>query len=479
MSNSNSSCFYLTNGWLDEIDKHINDTQELAVANHEYTTNGMKLIRVNKIEVVKLDTNNNNSVQINDDNDNNVAIDTLNSRLVMLQLYDGKAEKWALLNKRLHGRVISFKMIDQQKLNAQKYKCIFETCVCIIDKYHYELDNDQTMQLVIDSFHTIGRAPSTHLCMPKATHTFAKLKVGMKEKWSVEAVLIEKTGLNAQGTCQRMLWRDKYGGTVEMCSFYAQNNRHDVQSLKLMSVYRIENCNVAWPKHECRVWSKRGIVEYMYDLHCVQETQFIELPLDAESFISPKQQQQQHPNIKNNNDVHDDDDDDDINSKARPVFVPAATTTTKTTTTMAATAASSSSYVTLDQLLFHRKKNDLVDVIGIVCKYDRQTHASGKAGLCIRRIYLTDESGLIVKCTFWGNEAKASLKQVMENGTICIFNNARVAEFNGIYLSKDFNTQFSIIKADQFSYMPEVVRLRSYWQHNSHTIMVDDEEDAV
>jgi hypothetical protein len=251
---------------------------------------------------------------------------------------------------------------------------------------------------------------------------------------------------------------------VEMAIFNDQNNREDVESLKLMHVYRIEKCAIVYPSQQYRVWDTKYL-ELHYDLHCVARTIFTELPIDPENVVPLLKRakitglmQNDLDEPRSKNDVSTDNNDEDAKNA-------------KTEKRKRPRLASASNYISFDKVLLE-SKGKFVNLIGIVCKFDTDIYTAGKTNQQARNFFLVDQCGLVIRCVLWGKEAQ--LQRNIEIGSVILLKEARIAEYRGIYLSKDMKTQMVIMNLKQTakSLIPEVVSLRSWWEENYDTVHV-------
>jgi hypothetical protein len=425
-----TNCFYLSKNWHDLIEELI-DEESIGLVDSE-SRSCSAILRVNQMDFEKADNEEANVARV--------------------LLYDGTRTKWCLLDKSLHNQVVCIRTIERQ---SEPHKFIFETCVLLVESYRFVKDVEDKFVVLIEKTRTIGRSPLT-LCVPKATHSLAQLtRSVLNTQWSIEAVLICRGGVSPNGTVERMLLRDKTGD-VEMAIFKDQLNRDDVKNLKTMAVYRIEGADIKYAVNsKYRLWTTKTFL-LSYDLHCIDSTKFTLLPISPELVAN---------SLKRPNEDDDEADKSDNQSESvEPVRKKLAVRDTN-------------GFVPFGSLLTCNK-HSYVNIIGLVAYCDKKPHKAGEKAPLVRHLYLVDKANIVFKCAFWGEEAK-KLKQI-EPGGIVIMRGAKICEYKGLYLSKEFNTNVTIMTFVQVasSFLPEVEELRIWWQDNNENIQLQVDQEC-
>ena len=340
---------------------------------------------------------------------------------------------------------------------------LFENAIILIISYSLNKLPDGTNSLVLKKFQTVGYMSQSNnntnkkrIYQTNCTHRISDLRPNDSNKnVSIECILMDISEAkkfshksDMDGIVQRLLLRDSSGQT-EMVIFGESTQRSDVQKLKRLKVYRIQNFGIKTAVTRFRIWSNE--FQITYDLHLNEFTKFEELDIDPNQLAT----------LKRTNDTNDDDDDDDDEHhsyKANKNSIEPMVKKTK---------SSQLDFVPLAYLISLRI-GSYVNVLACIIRSDEQTTQIKLKSCTIskRIIDIVDSSNKIVCLTLWGKEAQ-DYKQC-DKGSIVMLKEVRLTNYNGVSLTKDRKTVMVILDCEQanHSFMQEIQDLKNWWNFN-------------
>jgi hypothetical protein len=372
---------------------------------------------------------------------------------IQLVLFDGEKEHIFVVDKSLFSKCVAEPHSER----------IFVDAVIILKSYSIIERDEYKLVIQLNDFQTIGldrvvetpklNQNNTAQYQHGSSHFLAELKPSnIVKNHSVDVVIMEISEpkrfckeSDKDGIVQRLLLRDS-SGQLEMVIFGELTQRSDIQKLKTMNVYRIKNFSVRTGIYKYRLWGAEFALNY--DIHCQETTVFEPLGVIPDQVCSLKR-------------VLDNDDDD------KPEINPSKTKRPK---------ASSINFVQLSDLILH-KVNSRLDVLAYIVQVDENVRTKDfkKKGklidLQVRNAQLLDTSNKQVSLALWGQEAESF--SVENIGSIIMLKQVRLSNFNGLSLTKDWDTIMTIVDPEGIknSYMDEIVELREWRSNNCHRLI--------